>query len=509
MTLKVGKESNPPDTTIGFRTPVRRNSPIEGRWWMEFWWSRKWVQVICLIPQERTRQDRMSRAPGLPRPRSGVALWSLRVYTYKKRAGQRLNVTPTPDQGLPLRTQARPGLKGKGKQHGLPKIAETEQSRQGASSSALPSTQLRITGETSLKENSTREETQDEKMAPLSDSVTEDLQVDSSSSNSELISGLSLPCDVSSSLLSCSTTESYTEHKSIEEELDSFSSPELFRGSDYFDWEYPEMKEQKQCKNSTLLDTSKAVTIEKVPQFSDFSAILNTSLENYQKCHRKKVMTLADQCISPKPKFTSNSKSDNTACEVLLAEKTCPSTPEKTKKKASIEAENDSEDRDKNIQTKLNAHHLKNKVPLSHHRSVPESSEGRSVTRVLLPKPLEPILKTNSSTLDKKSRGLLTSTPSSETADFIINLSSVQKAPFEELFPNISNYVNSDEIVPVSNLQENSSNEIPSDISEICCIIRASPGTRQMKNKGVTVNKKHSPPKDITQDIIIKTNGRI
>lgn len=30
---------------------------------------------------------------------------------------------------------------------------------------------------------------------------------------------------------------------------------------------------------------------------------------------------------------------DNAACEVLLAEKTCPSTPEKTKKKASIEAE--------------------------------------------------------------------------------------------------------------------------------------------------------------------------
>ncbi|KAM4869433.1 meiosis-specific kinetochore protein [Urocitellus parryii] len=470
----------------------------------------------------------MSRAPGLPRPRSGVALWSLRVYTYKKRAGQRLNVTPTPNQGLPLRTQARPGLKGKGKQHGLPKIVETEQSRQGASSSALPSTQLRITGETSLKENSTRDETQDEKMAPLSDSVTEDLQVDSSSSNSELISGLSLPCDVSSSLLSCSTTESYTEHKSIEEELDSFSSPELFRGSDYFDWEYPKMKEQKQCKNSTLLDNSKAVTIEKVPQFSDFSAILNTSLENYQKCHRKKVMTLADQCISPKPKFTSNSKSDNTACEVLLAEKTCPSTPEKSKKKASIESPRFScqtglPQCDTSLQFKLHSGPavswiwsegignrplivlIPSDSPSSESWSVPESSESRSVTRVLLPKPLEPMLKTNSSTPDKKSRGLLTSTPSSQTADFMINLSSVQKAPFEELFPNISNYVNSDEIVPVSN----SSNEIPSDTSEICCIIRASPGTRQMKNKGVTVNKKHSPPKDITQDIIIKTNGRI
>uniref|UniRef100_A0A8D2DGS5 Meiotic kinetochore factor n=1 Tax=Sciurus vulgaris TaxID=55149 RepID=A0A8D2DGS5_SCIVU len=335
-------------------------------------------------------------------------MWSLRVYTYKKRAGQRLNLTPTPDQGPPVKTEARPGLKGKGKEHGLPKIAETERGRQRASGPGLPSTQLRITGERSLQENRTQVETQNEKMAPLSDSVTEDLQVDSSSSNSELVSGLSLPCDVSSSLLSYSTTDSYTEHKSTEEELGSFSSPEQFRGSYYLDSEYPKLKEHKQCKNSTLLDTSKAVTIEKMPQFSDFSAILSTPSENYQKCHRKKVMTLADQCISAKPKHTSNSESDNAACEVLLAEKTCPSTPEKTKKK-----------------------------------------------------------KTNSSNPDKKNRGLLTSTPSSERTDFVIS-------------PNTS---------------------------EICCIIRASPGTRQMKYKAVTVKKKHSPPKDITQDIIIKMAG--
>ncbi|MBZ3884192.1 Meiosis-specific kinetochore protein, partial [Sciurus carolinensis] len=162
------------------------------------------------------------------------------------------------------------------------------------------------------------------------------------------------------------------------------------------DWEYPKLKEHKQCKNSTLLDTSKAVTIEKMPQFSDFSAILSTSSENYQKCNRKK--------------------------------------------------------------------------------SAPESSGGRSVTRVQLSKPMEPIL---------------------------IDLSSVQKAPFEELFPNISSYVNSNEIIPVSSLQENSSNEISPNTSEICCIIRASPGTRQMKNKAVTVKKKHSPPKDITQGTVL------
>jgi len=63
------------------------------------------------------------------------------------------------------------------------------------------------------------------------------------------------------------------------------------------------------CKNSTLLDTSKAVSIEKVPQFSNLSAILGMPSEDYQKCHREIVMMLADQSTSPKPKSTSHSES--------------------------------------------------------------------------------------------------------------------------------------------------------------------------------------------------------
>ncbi|XP_062943699.1 meiosis-specific kinetochore protein [Cynocephalus volans] len=370
-------------------------------------------------------------------------MWSPRGYTRRKRAGQRLNLTPAPDLLPSTKGKAPPGLKGKGKAHGLPKIAEkVERSRRGGSGSGPPSTQLRVTGEKSLQENST-EETEDGKIAPLSESVTDELQVDSSSSNSEPVSGRSLQHDISSSLLSCSITDLSTEYKSFEES--SFPSPELFRGLDYLDWECPNLKEHMQCKNSTLLDTSKAVAIEQVPQFSNLSAILGTSSEDYHKCHRKTVMTLADQNISSKPKCTSNSGSDNAVCEVLLAEKTYHSTFKKINQKA-----------------------------------------------------------TNSSSPDKKSRGVFTSTPSSETADFVIDLSSVQKASFEELFPNVSNYANSNEIIAVSSLQENSSNEFPTNTSEMCCIIRASPGTRQVKSKGVIVKKKkYSPPKDIPQGTVV------
>ncbi|XP_019497710.1 PREDICTED: meiosis-specific kinetochore protein [Hipposideros armiger] len=375
-----------------------------------------------------------------------MALWPRRVYTRKKRGGQRLNLTPTLDLGPSVTAEAPLGQEGNDKAHGLRKIVEkAEQSGPGGNSSGPLSSQLPVTGERSLKEHSANEETQDERIALLSDSVTDDLHVDSSSSNSELVSEVSLQHNSSSSLLSYSITDSYTEYKSSEESLRSFSSPELFRGSDYSDWECPKLEGHLQHKNSTLLDTSKAVAIEKVPQFLNLSSILGTSSEDYQKCQRKIVMTLADENFPPKPESTSNSESDHAACEVVLAKKTYPSIPEKTKKK-----------------------------------------------------------NTNSSIRDKKSRGLLTSTPSTQTAGLEIDLSSVRKASFEELFPNVSNYVNSDEIVPVSSLQENSSNEIPSNTSEICCIIRASPGTRQVKSKGVILKKKkYSLPKDIPQGTVV------
>ncbi|XP_008570402.1 PREDICTED: probable GPI-anchored adhesin-like protein PGA55 [Galeopterus variegatus] len=421
-------------------------------------------------------------------------MWSPRGYTRRKRAGQRLNLTPAPDLVPPTKGKAPPGLKGKGKAHGLPKIAEkVERSRRGASGSGPPSTQLRVTGEKSLQENST-EETEDGKIAPLSESVTDELQVDSSSSNSEPVSGRSLQHDISSSLLSCSITDLSTEYKSFEES--SFPSPELFRGSDYLDWECPNLKEHMQCKNSTLLDTSKAVAIEQVPQFSNLSAILGTSSEDYHKCHRKTVMTLADQNISSKPKCTSNSGSGRVSRFSVSLDSSLRVYKE-----------------DSGLQREVNSKAIGDPGAFGQQEeeaAVAGAGMSRKSKVVLGLLVLLTVAKANSSSPDKKSRGVFTSTPSSETADFVIDLSSVQKASFEELFPYVSNYVNSNEIIAVSSLQENSSNEFPTNTSEMCCIIRASPGTRQVKSKGVIVKKKkYSPPKDIPQEEDMKTLGDI
>lgn len=46
--------------------------------------------------------------------------------------------------------------------------------------------------------------------------------------------------------------------------------------------------------------------------------------------------------------------------------------------------------------------------------------------------------------------------------------------------------------------------QVPLNTSKICCIIRASPGTRQVKSKGVIVKKKkYSLPKDIPQGTVV------
>jgi hypothetical protein len=55
-----------------------------------------------------------------------------------------------------------------------------------------------------------------------------------------------------------------------------------------------------------------------------------------------------------------------------------------------FQPEKESEDRDANVQTKLNSQPVKVRVPLPHQRSALESTAGLSVTKALPPLPLEP-----------------------------------------------------------------------------------------------------------------------
>ncbi|NXV80386.1 MEIKN protein, partial [Atlantisia rogersi] len=93
---------------------------------------------------------------------------------------------------------------------------------------------------------------------------------------------MTLPTGVSTFLLECLDADSTANYNTgANDSLSSWSSPETFRddgsgetsgGNVYFG----------QCKNSTLLDSSKAVTIDKIPQISNLSSILEPVQEDFQ-----------------------------------------------------------------------------------------------------------------------------------------------------------------------------------------------------------------------------------
>ncbi|KFO86001.1 hypothetical protein N320_09940, partial [Buceros rhinoceros silvestris] len=93
---------------------------------------------------------------------------------------------------------------------------------------------------------------------------------------------MTLPTGVSTFLLECLDVDSIVDYNTAaNDSLSSLPSPETFRddGSERSNF-YPEGSGQ--YKNSTLLDSSKAVAIDKLPQISNLSAILDPVLEDFQ-----------------------------------------------------------------------------------------------------------------------------------------------------------------------------------------------------------------------------------
>ncbi|XP_025024258.1 meiosis-specific kinetochore protein [Python bivittatus] len=98
--------------------------------------------------------------------------------------------------------------------------------------------------------------------------------------NSETTSGMTLPTGVSDFLLDCLDVEttldcSYT--KTIDS-TSTYSSPEIFRDEAGLEEDTASPETHLACRNSTLLDTSKAINIDKMPQLPNLSKILDTTL---------------------------------------------------------------------------------------------------------------------------------------------------------------------------------------------------------------------------------------
>ncbi|XP_054832326.1 meiosis-specific kinetochore protein [Eublepharis macularius] len=96
--------------------------------------------------------------------------------------------------------------------------------------------------------------------------------------NSEASSGMTLPTGVSYFLLECLDSRIDTNIESSDG-TNSYSSPETFRDENDLEETCTSLKGYLGCKNSTLLDTSKANNIDKITPLPNFSKIFENTLQ--------------------------------------------------------------------------------------------------------------------------------------------------------------------------------------------------------------------------------------
>ncbi|XP_062979371.1 meiosis-specific kinetochore protein [Elgaria multicarinata webbii] len=154
----------------------------------------------------------------------------------------------------------------------LPKIQETSEVTQMDCLSVEQSVELNYNENRCVEENIDINETD----ATVKDSLQLNSASKESPGNNETTSGMTLPTGVSYFLLDCldvdSTRDSDTEPSDC---TSSYSSPEIFR--DERDLEgntaSPEGGSPLRCKNSTLLDTSKAINIDRMLHLPNLSKV--------------------------------------------------------------------------------------------------------------------------------------------------------------------------------------------------------------------------------------------
>ncbi|XP_050761543.1 meiosis-specific kinetochore protein isoform X2 [Gymnogyps californianus] len=171
-------------------------------------------------------------------------------------------------------------LKRKSSVKTLPKIKENPEVTK-VSHSCNQSNQVNVKETTDLEK---KEEKIEESTVPLKESLIINFESKESLENAEVTSstGMTLPTGVSTFLLECLDVDSTADcNTGASDSLNSCPSPETFRddGSERSNFY---CVDSGTYKNSTLLDSSKAVTIDKIPQISNLSAISEPVLEDFQ-----------------------------------------------------------------------------------------------------------------------------------------------------------------------------------------------------------------------------------
>ncbi|XP_072486079.1 meiosis-specific kinetochore protein isoform X3 [Notamacropus eugenii] len=207
---------------------------------------------------------------------------------HPRRPGRRLNYTPPPpgpSRGFPEpqpRDAPFRGSKGKLQMKILPKLKENVEATQLRESPATKhGMQLNVAHQKKLQKSHINEDSKNLNTLAQKESMTnDDLQGESNPNNTQISSGITSSSDISFSLLRSSDMNFYVETSSFEDSLSSLPSPEIFRGGEVLGINDSTTEDYLKFKNSTFLDTRRAVAIENMQQFSNLSAILDNSIYN-------------------------------------------------------------------------------------------------------------------------------------------------------------------------------------------------------------------------------------
>ncbi|XP_030085212.2 meiosis-specific kinetochore protein isoform X2 [Serinus canaria] len=346
-----------------------------------------------------------------------------------------------------------------------------------------------------------KEEEPEESSVPLKNSKKINFENKGSLKNAEVTSSteITLPTGVSTFLIECLDEDSAPDFSTASDSLKTYSSPETFRDDDDDDLERCNFYsvDLGKYKNSTLLDSSKAVTIDKIPQMSNLSAILEPVPEDFPDRRTKRKRR--SSCY--------NSSSALSISATLAGKKLCKITAARERTpdlKSGMRCSSPLGPESKYDNQAAKAKRLKKK----------ESSfnpfEERSSSFRQLDAP---------ENTSARSKGLTAEVlPTKPTDAVVLSLSPVCKAsPGEDLFLNTTGpFVNSEEIVPASLSSEKEM--IPQspeeknilkplcDRREICSIVRMSPELRPSQLLQVPVNsKKFCLPKRLPEDTITST----
>eukprot|EP00075_Anas_platyrhynchos_P034766 XP_027324019.1 meiosis-specific kinetochore protein isoform X2 [Anas platyrhynchos] len=205
-------------------------------------------------------------------------------------------------------------LKGKSSVKTLPKIKEGLEATE-VSHSSNQSIQVNVKEIPGLEKN---EENIEDSTVPLEESLIIDFESRDSLKNADVTSdtGMTLPTGVSTFLLECLDTDSTEDYNTgASESLSSCPSPETFRDDEGLGRSNPYFEDFIKYKNSTLLDSSKAVAIDEIPQISNLSAILEPVLEDFQ-----------DQYTRKRPSKCNDRSSELSVSTTLAGKKACKIT---------------------------------------------------------------------------------------------------------------------------------------------------------------------------------------